>query len=747
MTNLESKVEIPADWLGAESPIDFIVVGAGAAGCPLAARLAERGYYVVVIEMGPKNPPLADNVQADSIRVPLLHAEATEDPRYALQYFVKQRDDEPGGPPAPEVFYPRGQGVGGCANHNAMITICGPNEDWDEIAESTGDPSWAAATMRKYFERIEDCTYSQPKNWWERLTAKWFGQSGWENCRHGTAGWLSTSLPDTHFLKADKAMLKVVLKAATTTMRIGVDQITQWLRFTATGRVRSAMDPNHWDNIERQRAGVIQIPCAIDRQGQRSSPRDRLLSAQSKCEDRLKILTGVLVTRVEIENKTAIGVRVIPRAHIYQADPNAQPVSLTSKESGEVDSSQQPNLGSGPDVESLVIRCRGEVILSAGAFNTPQLLMLSGVGDPELFADAKGVQPIHALRGVGRNLQDRYEVSIQTTLSQPFASLSGVTLTSNPALAVNDPALKQYLQFMQQSSSAARTWTTPANASPGIYSSNGAMVGLLYRSKREDKVADMFIMALAGQFAGYRVGWSRPEVLIPGLDKLESGQAAQHRTVSWLVLKARTKNCAGFVRIKSSDPTERPEINFRSFATCVDKHSSSEGQSDLLAMEEGVQFVEEIVQAGIESGDIAQVQYPGRAEQQSLQDWIRQTAWGHHACGTCKLGRGNDDTAVVNSRFQVRGLQNLRIVDASIFPRIPGYFIATNIYMVAEKAADVLTEDHGRTEEQLKSAGAIVPNPPVLPSRATERQRQIFPSDFEAAEASLIRDRRKAARP
>ncbi len=273
------------------------------------------------------------------------------------------------------------------------------------------------------------------------------------------------------------------------------------------------------------------------------------------------------------------------------------------------------------------------------------------------------------------------------------------------------------------------------------------MVGLLFRSKLEDKVADMFIMALAGRFTGYRVGWSRPESLIPGLETLEEGQAAQHRTVSWLVLKARTKNCAGSVRLRSNDPTERPEINFRSFTNCADAHTRSEGQLDLLAMEEGVQFVEQIVQAGIESGDIAQVQYPGREPQQSLQDWIRQTAWGHHACGTCKLGRADDEMAVVDSRFRVHGLKKLRIVDASIFPRIPGYFIATNIYMMAEKAADVLTEDQPRTAEQLIAAQSIIPNPPVLPSKAAERQRQIFPSEFEAAEASLIRERRKAARP
>ena len=715
-----SPKEIPETWLGADTPIDFIVVGAGAAGCPLAARLAERGYYVVVIEMGPKHAPVAASAVTDCIRVPLLHGEATEDPRYALQYFVKQRDDAPDQSPSPEVFYPRGQGVGGCTNHNAMITICGPNEDWDEIAELTGDPSWGAKTMRSYFERIENCTYCQPQTWWERLKAKIFHRSGWEDGRHGTSGWLTTSLPDMQFLKADKAMLQVVLGAAATTLRTGIDQLTDWLKYSINGSVRAAMDPNHWDNIERQRAGVVQIPCAIDRQGQRSSPRNRLLDAQARCSERLQILTDVLVTRVELEGKRAIGVRVVPQAHLYRADPNAQ-----------------DNEGDLND-QAIVIRCQHEVILSAGSFNTPQLLMLSGIGDPEFLRDVKDISLVHELCGVGHNLQDRYEVSVQSTMRKPFASLAGVTLTSDSRLADTDRALAQYIQSMEQSSSGR-----PGTA-PGIYSSNGAMVGLLFRSRQEDSVADMFIMALAGQFSGYRVGWSRPEALIPGLDTLPAGELAQHRTVSWLILKARTQNCAGYVRIKSSDPTQRPEINFRSFCASNDAKSPAGGQ-DVLAIEEGVQFVEEILSKGKASLDIEAVHFPGRSEGQSIQDWIRQTAWGHHACGTCKLGREDDELAVVNSRFKVRGLQGLRIVDASIFPRIPGYFIATNVYMIAEKAADVLTEDHARTDDQMKAAEAIGHSPPVIGSRASERQRQIFPQEFETAEAALVRKRRKAA--
>ncbi len=120
--------------------------------------------------------------------------------------------------------------------------------------------------------------------------------------------------------------------------------------------------------------------------------------------------------------------------------------------------------------------------------------------------DVKDVAIVHELKGVGRNLQDRYEVSVQTTMRKPFASLRGVTLTSDSRLAHSDRALQQYIESLQPA-----TGNQPGTVPPGIYSSNGALVGLLFRSRQEDKVADMFIMALAGQFAGYHVGWSRPE--------------------------------------------------------------------------------------------------------------------------------------------------------------------------------------------------------------------------------------------
>jgi choline dehydrogenase len=83
---------------------------------------------------------------------------------------------------------------------------------------------------------------------------------------------------------------------------------------------------------------------------------------------------------------------------------------------------------------------------------------------------------------------------------------------------------------------------------------------------------------------------------------------------------------------------------------------------------------------------------------EQLKTFIKDEAWGHHACGTCKIGKDSDPMAVLNSRFQVRGVQGLRVVDASVFPHIPGFFIVTPIYMISEKASDVILEDAKRLE-------------------------------------------------
>src|SRR4051794_20267962 len=137
---------------------DFVIVGSGAGGSPLAANLAEAGYDVLVLEAGGDDTPPV-------YRVPAFHALASEHPELSWRMFVDLYDD-------PEqaarnsklvdgkgIFYPRAGTLGGCTAHHAMITVTPHNSDWDQIAALTGDKSWASGRMRDYFERLERCTY------------------------------------------------------------------------------------------------------------------------------------------------------------------------------------------------------------------------------------------------------------------------------------------------------------------------------------------------------------------------------------------------------------------------------------------------------------------------------------------------------------------------------------------------------------------------------------------------------------
>src|SRR5262245_46648923 len=282
--------EIPAAWTRPETtPIDFIVVGAGAGGAPLAARLVERGYVVLVVEMGPEKAPTPPGAGVENTEAPLLHTETTEDPRLSPEFFVTHFDREHARTPAPAahppqdgrrdgtgIFYPRAQGVGGCTVHNAMITISGLSEDWDEIAEATGDESWRGERMRPYFQRVERCNYARP-DLLGRLRQLLGLPTGWEHSLHGDRGWLDTTLSDLRFVKRDRQLLRVVLSAALGALRAGVDRLGEFLRSAVGGRALPGLDPNHWETMRQGAEGLSRIPCAISPTGERSTPRERLL--------------------------------------------------------------------------------------------------------------------------------------------------------------------------------------------------------------------------------------------------------------------------------------------------------------------------------------------------------------------------------------------------------------------------------------------------------------------------------------
>jgi hypothetical protein len=172
------------------------------------------------------------------------------------------------------------------------------------------------------------------------------------------------------------------------------------------------------------------------------------------------------------------------------------------------------------------------------------------------------------------------------------------------------------------------------------------------------------------------------------VDGYTANFANQKSFLTWLVLKGQTKNTAGVVEAVNTNPFAMPDINFHYFEEGTDPSNSD---ADAVAV-----AVDWIRKQADKTKLITMLQetVPGRQVQgPALKTWIRNEAWGHHACCTARMGRADDPNAVLDGNFNVIGTQRLRVVDASIFPKIPGFFIVLPIYMAAEKAADVIHAD------------------------------------------------------
>jgi choline dehydrogenase len=169
-----------------------------------------------------------------------------------------------------------------------------------------------------------------------------------------------------------------------------------------------------------------------------------------------------------------------------------------------------------------------------------------------------------------------------------------------------------------------------------------------------------------------------------------------HKTYSWYTLKAHTRNKAGTVKLRSSDPLDPPQIDFNYFDSGTTDNGAD--QKDLNAMIQALKMSREAlanyndVLLKLLPGSTFVETYPGPEVQsdEDLGTYIKNRAWGHHASCSNPIGADGDPNAVLDSKFRVRGVKNLRVVDASAFPKIPGVFITAPIVIMAEKAADVI---------------------------------------------------------
>ncbi|KJA19143.1 GMC oxidoreductase [Hypholoma sublateritium FD-334 SS-4] len=620
----------------AANTYDYVVVGSGPGGGPLAARLAQAGYSVLLLDAGEDHA--TDNV----VQIPLLQTSASEYTPITWQFFVSHYDDptvaikdpkftwkQPDGslwvgpnPPAGStplgIYYPRASTLGGCSEHNAMVALYPSEADWEIVANITGDSSWSPSNMRKYWTALENNQYLTP------------GTAA--AATHGFGGWLDVTLTDLRLVLRDARWLSILRGAATV---MGTNLATSVINTVDLVASMMVTDVNNASPTRDNTPGIYQVPLSVTNATRaRSSQRMMILNTAKKYK--LTVQLSTLVTSVIFDRTystpRAIGVRYIQGSHLYRADPNSGSATQTSSGS---------------------FFARREVILSGGVYNTPQLLKLSGVG-PAAELKALNIPVVLNSPGVGTNMQDRYEVTVTGSLATNFASYDGCTFLQT----ADDPCYDKWFNN---------------STDHGIYGTNGVAFGIFEKSSvAQNNEVDLFVGGLPANFHGYFPGYST---------------TADIHTWAYLVLKAHTRNNAGTVTLRTTDPRDMPNINFRSFTVG--------GDLDLQAVYEGVQLARTVFNHTITPDGPFVEQSPGASitSENDVKDWIKSSAWGHHASCTVPIGAASDPNTPLDSKFRVKGINGLRVVDASVFPKIPDFYIVGAIYVISEKAAAVIIQD------------------------------------------------------
>ncbi|KAJ7767169.1 hypothetical protein B0H16DRAFT_1521096 [Mycena metata] len=568
-----------------QSNFDFVIVGSGVGGGPLAARLAERGFSILLVDAG-------HDVVNVNTTIPFYLGRAVEDPQLELNYTYNEYS--PGAKfPRNNSWYPRARGLGGSTLHNAMLNIIGATkDDFDGLATMFNDSSWSYDNMRKYFERIEhNLDFDKP------------------NPDHGFHGWLKTSVNPTSILAnpifADAQLADIVNALAASGPTI--DDINSAANEAAIG---------------------VGIPSyTIDEHHNRSSIRDHLVRVEKRHRN-LQFAFDTLATKIMLCDAEGL-----PAAYGLEIAPGAA-LAVASNFNGK------------DPLQTEVITVRYEVIVSAGVFQSPQLLMLSGIGDPDQLSQ-HGIEPIVNLPGVGTNLQDHDEVANVWTLKQNYTMFDGCTVLYSPE---DDPCLKFWIDSDHQN----------------LYSLGASIFTMTSKS-----LPDIMISWLPGFLRGFFRGF--PQQL-----------ADIHNGFTAVILKANPAT-RGTVRLTGSHPQDPLQIEKHHF-------EAAGGRDDIIAIREAIKVVRAMVEHSNITIHVEKQVFPEPKVQtdEEIENHILEHVFGHHACCTNPIGTDDDPNAVLDSDFKVRGIKNLRVVDISSWPKVPGWFVTTPTYMMSEKAADVI---------------------------------------------------------
>jgi choline dehydrogenase len=521
---------------------DFVIVGAGSAGCAMAYRLAEGGKNTVcVLEYG------------GSDRGPFIQMPS------ALSYPMNMNLYNWGFETEPEpqlggrrLATPRGKVVGGSSSINGMVYVRGHAKDFDSW-EEMGAKGWGFRHVLPYFKRQE-------------------------TSHGGEDGWRGTDGP----VHVKRGQLNNPLYAA----------------FIEAGR--EAGYPLTQDYNGRQQEGFGPMEMTVH-DGIRWSAANAYLRPALKT-GKVRLMTHAFAHRILLEGRRAVGVEFDVRGKLRQ------------------------------------VRAGREVIIAASTINSPKLLQMSGIGAPETLK-AAGVEVVHALPGVGENLQDHLEIYFQVRSKEPVTLYSQLNLISKGKIGAEWLLLKTGL------------------GSTNHFESCG------------------FIRSAAGV--------EYPDIqyhFLPAAMRYDGRAAFEGHGFQVHVGPMRSKS-RGFVRIRSKDPHEAPRILFNYLSH----------PDDLPEWRRAVRLTREIFRQPAMQRYAAEEIQPGAAVEgdADIDAFIREHCESaYHPCGTCRMGAADDPLAVVDPECRVIGIEGLRVADSSIMPQVTNGNLNAPTLMIGEKASD-----------------------------------------------------------